>query len=112
MIDAVRYRVPFYDLPWTLERELWDQARLTVDDLLRSCARGQYPPFMLGGWVFLARRFAGEQVSYVTIMTGITRHSEVVPWPDLRTAVDGAAVEEEPAADEAVSPPPEAQDAV
>lgn len=95
-VDGESYRFDSSEVTSAMDRELFLQSKLTLALVVTAMADGTVSPFMVAALIFLARRSAGETVTYDEIEQAIGFATEIdVEIPD----DEDDAAPEAPAAD-------------
>lgn len=71
-VAGVPYVLRFDDLNHKVETELYKASGLTVPEILVAGQRGATAPFMIAALVFVARRLAGDNVTYDEVADAIS----------------------------------------
>lgn len=96
-VDGEPYVFDTSDITSAIDRELYLQSRLTMAGVFSGMDSGNVSPFFIAALVFLARRTAGEKVTYTQVEEAIGFDSEIdVKIHDGDEVADGP---EAPAAD-------------
>lgn len=70
-VAGVTYTLTIGELTHAIELELYKASGLTVPEIVSSSERGSGAPFMIAALVFLARRQAGDRVTYDEVAEAI-----------------------------------------
>lgn len=76
-VDGDAYLFDLDELKSDHELDLFNASRLTIAGIFAAIDSGNTAPFMLAALVYLARRQAGERVTYPEIRDAITYGSEI-----------------------------------
>lgn len=70
-VAGVTYLLTIGDLTAEIEIELYKASGLTVPEIVNASERGAGAPFMFAALVFLARRQAGDRITYDEVAAAI-----------------------------------------
>ena len=70
-VAGVAYTLTIGELTHEIELELYKASGLTVPEIVNASERGSGAPFMIAALVFLARRQAGDRITYDEVAQAI-----------------------------------------
>lgn len=95
-VDGTVHTVDIDALTGRHELKLFREIGMTIGEIMSATSTGQVAPFLVAGFVLLARTQAGDDVSYDEVSTGITYSTDChfvdpeAPPPELQGAEQGA----------------------
>lgn len=101
-VDGQVYRYDPSDVTWRQELELFNATKLTRTDIFKAFANQSFAPVLVAGLVFLARRSAGDKVSFDEVAEAISYSSEIdveILGDGVDEPIEAAALPEGQAAD-------------
>jgi hypothetical protein len=76
-VDGEPYLFDSSEITYKVELELFHASRLTMDGVFKALAQDDFAPFLVAALVFLARRSAGDKVTFDQVASSIEYSSEV-----------------------------------
>jgi hypothetical protein len=70
-VEGISYELSLRELTWEHDLELYKATGLTLPEITNTATRGGVAPFMVAAFVFLARRQAGDEITYEQVAEAI-----------------------------------------